>query len=288
MSAAGAPFPGYLAGQFYLGMSCPSSCATEASKLGTPFGIHRQFAQWGDWSRIAKFIKADHTAGRLPWVSFKPPGGNQAGWQAIASGKHDAELRALAEVLKANDNKPVWLTFHHEPNNDGSSGAVWAAAYCHIHDVLKAAGALANVADPPILSDWLFDPRNPADPSDWLTKPLLQRVPLIGVDAYQNASGQTLAVRLPRVLDWLAAQGYPNKMVAIGETGATDYYRNTTAVNWLNASLGWIAAHTNEIAGVSYFNSTANSRGGVYWPLSESAAKMAAYRTWLNSPLSRN
>jgi hypothetical protein len=268
-------------------MSCPGSCSTEASKLATGFGIHRQFSGWANWAGIAKDIQADHSAGRLPWVSFKPPGGGQAGWQAIARGTYDSDLQALAGVLKANDSQPVWLTFHHEPNDSGS-GAAWAAAYCHIHDVLKSAGALANVADPPILSDWLFDPRNPADPSDWLTSAVLKRAPLIGVDAYQNQSGQTLAVRLPRVLDWLASQGYPNKMVAVGETGATDYYTNTTAVKWMNASFNWIAAHTDEVAGVSYFNSMANTRSGVYWPLSESSAKLTAYRTWLNSPLTRN
>ena len=264
-------------------MSCDSSCNTFASKTGQNFGVHREFMQWNDWARIAKNVKADHAAGRLPWVSFKPPGNSQAGWQGISSGKYDTELKALATQLKAIDDQPIWLTFHHEPA-DAGKGAAWAAAYVHIYDVLKAQGALVNTLFLPIMADWLFDPRNPADPGDWLTSAVLKRAPVVGVDAYENTSGQTLAVRLPRVLSWLDSAGYPNSMVAVGEVGATDYYKGTTAVKWLNDSLSWCAAHTNDVAAVSYFNSMSNTRSGVYWPLDESKAKTQAYLTWLNSP----
>jgi hypothetical protein len=268
-------------------MSCNGPCASKAKGLTQNFGVDREFKQWNDWKGIANAVTAAHSAGRLPWVSFKPPGGGQTGWQGIASGKYDAELKSLATQLKAVDDKPIWLTFHHEPADSGS-GAAWASAYVHIYDVLKAQGALSNTLFLPIMSDWLFDPRNPADPRTWLTNAVLKRAPVVGVDAYENTSGLTLADRLPRVLTWLDSAGFPNSMVAVGETGATDYYKGTTAVKWLNASLAWCAAHTNDVAAVSYFNSTANTRSGVYWPLDESSAKMQAYNTWLSNAVTRN
>ena len=214
-------------------------------------------------------------------------GGGAAGWQAIANGTYDADIRALAVVLKDNDDKPLLFTFHHEPGNDGTEeqGVLWAAAYVRIHDILKSEGALVNVADPPIMSDWLFNPTNRAqDPANWLTDAVLQRAPFIGVDVYENASGETFAQRLPRVLAWLASRGYPNLMLGVGEVGSTDAaYPDCTAVDWLNESLTWAAQNTDKIGVVSYFNSMANSKSFVYWPLDESSAKMTAYRDWLDS-----
>jgi hypothetical protein len=288
-SVPGAQWPGQIPGKFYLGMSCGTICSDKESQLGQGYGVHRQFTSWANWSSVAKYIQADNAAGELPWISVKPPGGDAAGWQAIANGTYDADIKALATMLKANDDKPILFTFHHEPCNDGTEdqGVLWAAAYVRIHDILKSEGALVNVADPPIMSDWLFNPVNQAqDPADWLTNAVLDRAPFIGVDVYENASGETFAQRLPRVLDWLASRGYPNLMVGVGETGSTDTaYPDTTAVDWLNASLTWAAQHTDEIGVVSYFNSTANSKSFVYWPLDESAAKMSAYRSWLDNPV---
>jgi hypothetical protein len=283
-----AQWPGQVVGKFYLGMSCGTDCSDAERKLNTGYGVHRQFKSWANWGGLAKAIQADHKAGRVPWISIKGPGGSPSGWQALAAGKYDSDINALATALKANDDQPVLLTFHHEPSNDGadSTGKYWAAAYCHLHDLLKSQGALQNVADPPILGDWLFNPRNPQDPTDWLTSGVMQRMPFLGIDMYENTSGETFGDRIPRILGWMAQHGYPNKMIGIGETGATDHYKDETgltAVQWMNASLSWVAANTDKVGVVSYFNSMNNSRSGVYWPLDESAAKMTAYRTWLAS-----
>jgi len=274
-------------------MSCNSVCPEKERALNASYGVHRVFKGWGNWSGMAKAIQADQSAGRLPWISFKPPGGGASGWQSIANGNNDSDLKALATMLKANDSQPVLLTFNHEPSNDGSDaqGRYWAAAYCHIHDLLKAQGALDNVSDPPILGDWLFNPRNPQDPSAWVTPGVLQRMPFLGVDMYENTSGDTFADRIPSILSWMSQQGYPKKMIGIGETGATGKYKaqtGMTGAQWLNESLSWVAANTDKVGVVSYFNSVANSRAGVYWPLDESAAKMAAYKSWLTNAKAQN
>jgi hypothetical protein len=284
-SSTTAAWPGQIPGHFYLGMSCGTLCSDKESQLAQGYGVHRQYTSWGNWSGVAKDIQADAAAGRLPWISIKGPGGGPDGWQAVASGSYDAAIKDLATVLKANDDKPVLITFHHEPSNDGTEaqGVLWAGAYDRFHDVLKSEGALVNVADPPILGDWLFNPSNKTqDPANWVTAGVLQRAPFLGIDLYENSSGETFADRIPRVLDWMAARGYPNKMVGIGETGSTDSSYPVGAVDWLNQSLNWAAAHTDKVGVVSYFNSTNNSRSGVYWPLDETSAKLGAYRNWLN------
>jgi cell division septation protein DedD len=287
-SVPGAQWPGQIPGKFYLGMSCGTICSTKEAQLGQGYGVHRQFKNWGDWSGVAKDIQEDSAAGRLPWISIKGPGGGPAGWDAVANGSYDDQIKALAAVLKANDGHPVLITFHHEPSNDGTEaqGALWAGAYVRFHDVLKAEGALANVADPPILGDWLFNPTNrQQDPANWVTNAVLQRAPFLGIDLYENSSGETFADRLPGILDWMAQRGYPNKMIGIGETGSTDSSYPLSAVEWLNQSLSWVAQNTDKVGVVSYFNSTNHSRSGVYWPLDESTAKLNTYKSWLNHPL---
>lgn len=287
-SAPKAAWPGQQPGKFYLGMSCGTQCATQEATLGQSYGVHRQYKLWNDWKGLAKDIQQDHAADRLPWISVKPPLSGAAGWKAIADGDYDADIATLGETLMANDDKPVLFTFHHEPSNDGTEeeGALWAAAYAHIHDLLKAQGALANVADPPILGDWLFNPTNRGqDPANWATKAVLDRAPFLGVDMYENESGETMAVRIPRILDWMAERGYPKLMVGIAESGATDQaYSAKSANEWINESLSWVAANTDKVGVVSYFNSMNNSRSGVYWPLDETSAKLANYRSWLKNP----
>jgi hypothetical protein len=283
-------WPGQIPGKFYLGMSCGTTCDSKEAQLGQGYGVHRQFTTWANLKAVAKDIQEDNAAGALPWISMKPPGGAVAGWQAIANGQYDADIHALATTLKANDDKPVLFTFHHEPSNDAAEadGVLWAAAWVHIHDILASDGALVNVSDPPILGEWLWNPVNRTqDPANWLTDAVLQRAPFIGIDLYETKSGETFAQRVPRLLDWLAGRGYPNLMVGIGETGSTDTDSTFTmpAVDWLNQSLQWAADNTDKIGVVAYFNTTLNSRANVYWPLDESAAKLSAYRDWLNKPV---
>lgn len=279
-------WPGQRPGKLYLGMSCGSECRQKAADLGQSFGVHRQFERWGNWSALARAIKHDHAANRLPWLSIKGPIRGPAGWQAIATGQYDADIRRLASTLKANDGKPVLLTFHHEPSNDASEaqGALWARAYVHLHDLLKSRGALANVADPPIFGDWLFNAANRAqNPDNWVTRAVLQRAPFLGIDMYENHSGKTFAQRIPVITTWMAARGYPHKMIGIGETGSTNgVHAGKSARRWMNESLTWAVRHTDRVGVVSYFNSSANSRARAYWPLNESVPKMGMFRHFLD------
>ena len=99
---------------------------------------------------------------------------------------------------------------------------------------------------------------------------------------YQNSTGDGYSVRMARILNWLDVRGYSNKMIGLGETGACNGFGTPNAVQWWTAGWTWAAAHTSRVAAISYFNST---RGNLKqnWVLTETAAKLAAFKTSLAS-----
>jgi hypothetical protein len=281
-------FPGHRPGRVLLGMSCGVMCDQKIPQLGRNFGVHRWYKKWGNWHGIAEAIRADRRNHRRPWISIEGPNrGASTGWRDVGRGRYDHDIRELARTLKANDRRPIFISFDHEPSNKDSGsqpGAWWARGYNHFYDVLKRAHALRHVAVPPIMADWMFNKYNHEDnPSQWLRPGVLNRAPFLAVDVYQNDSGKTFGRRLPRIAHWLARHGHPHMMLGVGECGATKMYRNTTPVKWLNRSLRWAAHHPGRVAVVSYFNSTAYSRDRAYWPLDESAHKMRVYKRWLRT-----
>jgi hypothetical protein len=282
-------FPGHRPGRIYLGMSCGEMCHQKEPQLGHGVGLKRWFKKWGNWHGVEEAIREDRRKNRLPWISIEPPaGGAPSGWRDVGRGRYDRDIRALARVLKANDKKPIFISFDHEPSNKApdSQGVWWAHGYSHFYDVLDRANALKKVSVPPIMADWMFNKYNHEDnPSSWLRPRVLQRAPFLAVDVYQNDSGKTFGPRLSRIDRWLGNHRHPKMMLGVGESGATNFYRNTTAVKWLNKSLRWAAHHPRKVAAISYFNSTAYSRDGAYWPLDESQRKLATYRKWLNRPV---
>jgi hypothetical protein len=280
-------FPGDRPGRIYLGMSC-DDCPKRESQLGRGVGLKRWFGHWGEWSGVAAAIEEDRSKHRRPWISVKgPQGGGAEGWAAVGRGEYDADIRALGKVLKAHDDEPLFLSFGHEVSNNGSAadGRAWARGFKRFHDVLESKHALENVALAPIVVQWLFDDANPQDPASWLRPGVLRRTAFLGIDIYQSPTGRSFVERVPVVADWLADHGYPHMRIGVGETGATDTFGNVSGPRWLNRSLRWSAHHPDEIAAISYFNSTANSDPNVYWPLDESTAKTNVYLKWLARPV---
>ncbi|MFV0460824.1 MAG: hypothetical protein ACK5MT_18870, partial [Actinomycetales bacterium] len=109
-------FVGHQPGRLYLGQSYPGDIADAEAQAGGRFGVHRTFYQWDGGDREDARIREAHANGRLPWVSFKPPGGTSS-WSAVGAGTYDADLRVRARRY-AGYTKPVIVTFHHEPTND--------------------------------------------------------------------------------------------------------------------------------------------------------------------------
>jgi hypothetical protein len=277
-STDGGRWPGHQPGKVLLGLSTADLSASIAA-VG-PVGLRRTFYNWADPGED-KAIRSDHAAGRLPWISFKPPGGT-SGWAAIASGQYDSDIKAMANRY-AGYPKPLIATFHHEPTNDGGDPGQYAAAWLRIHDVMAAEAGLANVAFAPILGDWEFNPKNrDGRPDAYLTPAVLDRIPFLGVDLYQNASNGGYAERLERIVDWLDFRGVPDPMVGIGETGCC-LAEDPRPEAWLQANWDWAVANVDRIGAMSYFDSTRNSRDGHIWSLSETTPKTNTFKSLLAS-----
>lgn len=282
-AVAGAQWPGHRPGRIYLGMSCPGSISTAEAKTGR-VGLNRTFSRWGNASGETNVIRTDHVAGRLPWISFKPPSHTSGIWSAIASGRYDGDVRERARRF-AGYSAPVVVTFNHEPQTDASIGspAQFAAAWTRIYDVWDDETAMENTAFAPIIGEWVFNPVNRGDePEPYLPEAVLRRMAFLGIDLYQNPSGDGYSERLGRIVDWLDDKGHGDKAVGVGETGCTNAYAGEAA-DWWKKSWSWAASHAARVCAISYFNSGRNSRSGVNWELTESTDKLNAYRASLSS-----
>ena len=279
--AATPKFARHKPGHIFLGASGPDF-ATSLAETGS-VGLHRTYYSWTGGTGETRNITKDHAANRLPWISFKPPFTTSGGWAAVASGKYDADIRARARRY-ATYAKPVIVTFNHEPHNDATgTPAEFAKAWTRIHDIMKSETSLKNVIDVPIIGDWCYNPTNKnGHPEQYITSAVLDRCAFLGVDMYQNSTGDGYSVRMARILNWLDVRGYSNKMIGLGETGACNGFGTPNAVQWWTAGWTWAAAHTSRVAAISYFNST---RGNLKqnWVLTETAAKLAAFKTSLSS-----
>ncbi|MGH9246803.1 MAG: hypothetical protein ACRD29_21330 [Acidimicrobiales bacterium] len=244
-------------------------------------GVHRTFYQWDDLDRELAVIGQALAAGRLPWTSFKPPLDTNAPWADVASGRFDADIVARAEGYDRVGG-PLLVTFHHEPEgDDAGSVAEWAAAWTRVHDVTRAARPLERVAMAPILGEWVFNPTNArGDPAPFLTDEVLDRADVLGFDLYQNASGKSFGTRMESVLHWLDSRGASHP-VGIGETGCSESFGPPGAAAWWRDAWAWMAANTDRVGVVSYFNSQRNSRAD--WRLDENDAKRRAFRESLAS-----
>jgi hypothetical protein len=275
-------WPGHKPGKIYLGTSGPNLAASLAQT--GPTGLRRTYYTWSGGAAETRNINQDHAAHRLPWISFDPVSTAAGGWAAVASGKYDADIRARARRY-ATYAKPVIVTFNHEPHVDNTgTPAEFAKAWTHIHDVMKSETSLKNIISVPIIGDWCYNPINKnGHPEAYITEAVLSRCHFLGVDLYQNSAGDGYAVRLGRILAWLDARGHSTKMVGLGETGCTNGFGSPTAVQWWTAGWTWAAGHTSRVCAISYFNSVRNNNLKQNWLLSESAAKLAAFKASLTS-----
>jgi hypothetical protein len=281
--AAAAQFAGHKPGKIYLGLSNGGqSLSSTVSRTGD-LGLRRTYYGWDNLNGELKNIKVDHAAGRLPWISFKPASASKGGWAAIAKGSHDAALRARARAY-AGLSKPVIVTFNHEPHNDKTgTPAEFAKAWCRVHDIMKDETGLRNVISAPIIGEWVYNPTNRQQaPEDFITGPLLDRAHMLGVDLYQNDSGQDYSVRLGRVVDWLDAKGHRQMPVGLGETACSMDFSRPNGVEWWKSSWKWAVA-SGRVAAISYYNSSRNNTLKKDWVLWETSAKLQAYKDSLKS-----
>lgn len=266
-ASAGGPFPGDVApGQVRWGASIHGNGdpARHEVPSGRPLGLRRTFFQWHQRTgSMVSTARADVAAGRLPWVSIKPPS-----WNLTASGAVDAEIDAMLRALDSVGG-PVWLTVHHEPEGGGGVGsaddpggpAAWRAMQAHIRSRMSAVGT-RNVALASILMAWTFDPRSRRDPNEWFVPGVFD---FAGIDYYVEDESMT---DLSQGRQWRAAREFYGRVglpIAIGEWGN----RGTDAA--AAAEMEAFHAHARgsawdgagaRVIGMSYFDSNLNSSTG--------------------------
>jgi hypothetical protein len=247
---AGDPGPGRL----YYGASTEQNLADWETQMGQRLALHRSYFKPKQAGRLVRVAKADLAAGRMPHVSIKVPGT----WLSVARGRHDPWLRNISGGL-ARLNRPVFLTFHHEPENDvrrKGSPADFVSMQTHI--IRLFANRAPKVTIIPILQGWSFSAYNKK------AKPALWYVPaakVYGVDVYNpfcttDPKWVSFAEKLNEIKKY--AHGKP---IAIGEYGCRNDPDNPDrGGEWMHDAFRY--ARHNNIVSMSYFNSGRNSPEG--------------------------
>lgn len=226
---------------------------------GVSLSLRRTFFGWRHHetanSYLYKTVENDIANNRLSWVSTKTPS-----WREVASGKHDARIDSLLKRLDSY-NRPIWLTFHHEPEGGGGvnspddpgGAAAWRGMQIRVRERMNAL-AIKNVAFAPILMSYTWNPASSRSPNDWYVPGIWD---FYGVDSYRNTeSGDMLSDKgLNNFMTWVNKKNLP---VAFGEWGNRG--TNSAAANEMQAFLQW--GIKNDVVGMAYFDSGLNSPNG--------------------------
>lgn len=240
------------------------------AQLGRRLSCHRTFFLAAEVDELVAQAADDVRNARLPMVSTKPPGS----WALTA--RDFAWIESLISPL-SDIPGPVYLTVHHEPENDAGSYGSAVDFIAMQEALLRHSEPAGNVVVVPILSSWSFDERADRAPSDW-------NVPgaaVYGLDLYNPWSPFNGKVWTPLadklVLAEVEARGRP---LVIGEYGCrSDPAQPGRADQWMRDAFE--TALGSGVIAMSYFNSHVNSPDGT-WELD--AETLPAFTQLLASP----
>jgi hypothetical protein len=207
-------------------------------------------------AQLVRRCREDLRHGRLPHVSTKTWGT----WRDVAAGAHDDWLSGLLLGLH-QEGRPVFLTLHHEPENDAGPPGMAASDYVAMQRraISLAAELAPEVTIVPVLQQWTFDPaRHDVDPASWI----VPQAAVVGLDVYNPWSEtngkewRSFGSKVDEVLGW-----FGNTPLAIGECGCRDNDAVPgLAAEWLRDAAEY--ARTHGIVSMSYFNSGVGARDG--------------------------
>jgi hypothetical protein len=248
------------AGDVYFGASLPSHRSLSAweTTLGSTLALHRSYftPDANETAQLVEQCRDDLAHRRLPHVSSKPPGS----WADVAAGRQDAWLSDMVGGL-GRLSGPVFLTVHHEPENDAGAPGMQAADFVAMQRrVIRVAAELApTVTVVPVIQHWTFEPTRPdIDPTAWI----VPEAAVHGVDVYNPWSPtngkewRSLGSRVDEVRAWLG-----ETPLAIGEFGCREDPADPgLAADWLRDAAAY--ARTHGVVSMSYFNSGVHSPDG--------------------------
>jgi hypothetical protein len=213
-------------------------------------------------------------------------------WKDIAAGKHDAEIDAKARAVQ-EFGAPVYLTFHAEPEYNGTAGAFgnaaeFRAAWQRVVTRFRALN-VTNVRWVLVLMSWTFDPRSGRDPQDFW--PGDGYVDAVGVHGYNwlgcSGGGQKwtpFGTIFQRSYDWVAAR---NKPMVVAEWGSVEEPSDPDAKSaWIRETASWVKDHPN-VKVMAYFHShdVIPDRGrDCDWTLDSSPSTTTAFRDMVLDP----
>lgn len=262
-----------------------TAIANLESKIGRRFAAHKDFFKWNDAFPTAQQID-DARKGRAPainWVARRR-GGGLVLWRDIAAGRQDAVIRRWARDLKAYGRR-VYVTFHHEPENDPGNGgpAEFIAAFRHTRAVFQQQ-RVSNVIWVLALMAHTF---NQGDPNRWY--PGDRYVDMLGLNGYnwypgqRDATWRTFSDIFAKAYRWAANRG---KAVMISETGVQEDPRWTSGnrkAQWFLSSLSTLKSWPL-VRVFCYWHSRGVHCDTCYWWIDSSKAATNAFREIANDP----
>jgi hypothetical protein len=247
------------------------------SQVG-PLRLYRDYYTATQVDYAVSRTKADLAAGVLPWISFKLP----YTWPEMAAGKGDAWVTGLVDKLAALKG-PVWLAFHHEPENDTATDGsmqAWKAMQQHLAPIVHRRAP--NVAYTIVLMAWntLFGPAEDRLADIW---PGAQNVDILGFDLYNEYGAKSGKAQLDYNKYFGAIQTFTsthgNVPWAIGEVGYTAQAAQNQK-DFLQSYYASLLSHGG--VGMAYFDSSFNSIAD--WTLSD-PLRISAFREVLGQSL---
>lgn len=262
----------FLFGAAYGGNTDPTALEQEA---GVPLGLSVTYWNLDTRDNAIRRAKADHAAGRIPWLSFK----FGAPWSDVAAGKVDTKLTDLATKLGALDFD-VWITFHHEPEGDEPDMTKFVAAQRHALGMMPD-----NVRRWVTLTGWtnLYGGNSAYDPEKlWPGDDVCDGISLDPYNefaSYKHPTGDMHWTDLVPYFDYLQAFATKHGCAwAIRETGLTDQAvvsGHAGATTWITDTAA--KAKERGAAGFCYFASDLNLQPGDIVGIDKSPTKRADF-----------
>jgi hypothetical protein len=244
------------------------------SQTGMTLAVHRMYFRPDQTSYAVSQVKADLAAGRQPWISFEVP----YSFADMANGRGNSWATALVEQL-ATVGGPVWLAFHHEPENDPQMGTMqdWMRMQKDLAPIVHQHSN--NIAFTIILMAWnaLYGPSVDRIANVW---PGDQNVDIAGFDMYNHygVNGSTSELDAPRYIaamdSFATAHGVRWGLAETAYTAAAA----ADDPSWLSDEYSAVIAHHG--VAMSYFDSTNNSVAN--WALTDSR-RLSAYKSVLKT-----
>jgi hypothetical protein len=241
--------------------------------LDRKLAVDHEYHKWDDAFPTAHEIDSA-SRGRTILLSWKAQlrSGGAVKWADIAAGKLDSAIDSRAAAIKAF-GAPVYLVFHHEPENDPANGSTadFVAAWRHVHDRF-ARDDVTNVKWVLTLMDWTFNPLSHRNPENYY--PGAAYVDYLGIDGYNwfGCRGDrwvSFGDVMTPFYGWSMEKAKPAIVVEWGST--EDPSNPTRKAHWIADAGAWVKSHPN-IVGLTYFNTPVDCN----WWVDSSPASIAA------------